>query len=174
MRRLAWLAVLPGLLLALPRPSAARYEYARALGTRCSTCHDSHHPDIENLNAAGRYYLENKTLEGWRGNAASAPQTPGKPAEDVAAPRAGGDAPNRPRNGQPLFARNCAPCHGAKGEGTAKARPLKPPQLATSDAQIEKLVREGVAGTGMFGFADVLSVEQIRLVTAYVQTLRGR
>lgn len=154
MRRLGWLVVAPALLLGLPRPSAARYEYARALGARCSTCHESHHPDVQNLNPAGRYYLAHGTLDGWRGGTAPAAAAP--------------------RSGQPLFARNCAPCHGARGEGTAKARPLSPPQRARSQAEIETLLRDGIAGTAMFGFQEVLSTEQIRALAAYVQTLRER
>lgn len=142
------------LLLLLPRPAAARYEYARGLGTRCSSCHDGHRPDIQSLNAAGRYYLVNRTLDGF---------APGAKA------RAKGGART-----PAVFARNCAPCHGANGEGTPKAQPLWPARKASRAAQIEAVVRDGIAGTLMFGFRDVLAAEDIRAVAAYVKTLRAR
>lgn len=141
------------LMLLLPRPATARYEYARALGTRCSSCHDGHRPDIETLNAAGRYYLVNRTLDGF---------APGATARA----KAGAPAPA-------VFARNCAPCHGANGEGTPKAQPLWPARKASSAAQIEAVVRNGVAGTLMFGFGDVLAAEDIRAVASYVKALRA-
>lgn len=145
--------VVAALMLLLPRPSAARYEYARGLGTRCSSCHDGHHPGIESLNGAGRYYLVNRTLDGF---------APGVRARaKSAAPAA-------------VFERNCAPCHGANGEGTPKAHPLSPAQKASSAAQIEAVVRDGIAGTGMFGFRDVLAAEDIRAVASYVKTLSTR
>ena len=144
----AWLTPLAaGALLFQATAATARYEYARALGTRCSACHDGHHPDIETLNAAGRYYLANRTLDA------------------------------RARSALPaaaVFERNCAPCHGAAGEGTPKARPLSPAQKAASPAQIEAAVRNGIPGTGMFGFGAVLTAAEIRAVTSHVQTLRTR
>lgn len=146
----AWGAAL---LLALPRPVAARYEHARALGTRCSTCHTTHHPGADNLNAAGRYFLANRTLAGWKPGAS--PRAQGA----LAAPA--------------LFARSCAPCHGAGGEGTAQALPLSPARQARTAAEIEAVIQKGIAGTTMTGFGAVLRAEQIRALAAHVQSLRA-
>ena len=51
---------------------ARSYEHARAVGTRCSTCHDTHKPGIENLNASGRWFMRHRTLEGFSPEKAAA------------------------------------------------------------------------------------------------------
>ena len=164
MRRGSWRVALAAaaVLLAWVPTTSARYEYAREQGVRCSSCHDTHHPGAENLNAAGRYYFVHKTLAGWNAAASQAPAAPRPEAR-----------PARKPSAQPLFARNCAPCHGAKGEGTAKARPLSPPQRAKTEAEIEKVVRDGIEGSGMFAFGELLTAEQIRALGEHVRSLRG-
>lgn len=149
-----WLAGLTAAsLLLLPRPGAARYEHARALGTRCSTCHTTHHPGADNLNAAGRYFQTNRTLAGWKPGAS-------RRAKGALAPPA-------------LFARSCASCHGANGEGTAQALPLSPARQARTAPEIEAVIRKGIAGTAMTGVGAVLSAEQIRALAAHVLSLRA-
>ena len=51
--------------------------------------------------------------------------------------------------GKAVYLTHCAPCHGARGEGTDKARSLSPPARAPSAAEVEKVIREGIAGTTM-------------------------
>jgi cytochrome c oxidase cbb3-type subunit 3 len=86
--------------------------------------------------------------------------------------------------GRSVFAANCAPCHGAGGQG-ARGYPV----LADDDwiwggdlASIERTIRYGVRGTSpdtrqsempKFGVDELLTAEQIADVTAYVLSLSG-
>jgi cytochrome c oxidase cbb3-type subunit 3 len=86
--------------------------------------------------------------------------------------------------GRSVFAVNCAPCHGAGGQG-AHGYPV----LADDDwiwggdlANIERTIRYGVRGTSpdtrqsempKFGVDELLTAEQITDVTAYALSLSG-
>jgi cytochrome c oxidase cbb3-type subunit 3 len=86
--------------------------------------------------------------------------------------------------GRSVFAANCAPCHGAGGQG-AHGYPV----LADDDwiwggdlANIERTIRYGVRGTSpdtrqsempKFGVDELLTAEQITDVTAYALSLSG-
>jgi hypothetical protein len=60
---LALFAALPGLLLCLARPAAARPEYTRRTSKDCAFCHV---PPGYNLNDAGRYYADHRhSLKGY-------------------------------------------------------------------------------------------------------------
>src|SRR5512147_1025261 len=68
-----------------------------------------------------------------------------------------------------IFVRSCSPCHGKEGKPSAVfaqqgVRDFTVPawQKATSDAQIEKMIREGKKGTMMASFASQLSAEEIK------------
>jgi len=67
-------------------------------------------------------------------------------AADPKKPASAGDT------GGELFAQNCAPCHGAGG--------------------VEKVIREGIAGTTMFAFGEVLSAAEIETLARHVEELR--
>jgi mono/diheme cytochrome c family protein len=77
-----------------------------------------------------------------------------------------------------IFARSCAPCHGKAGEPSAVF--LKQGvknftdvtwQKATTDAQIEKTIREGKKGTMMASFEKQYSAEEIKGLAAYIRKL---
>ncbi|MCC6312663.1 MAG: CopD family protein [Thermomicrobiales bacterium] len=83
--------------------------------------------------------------------------------------------------GEPLFARNCASCHGAGGQGDGPAATelgAVPANLTVSHARahgddtLEFWVKYGIGGTKMPGFGDELSDEQIRDVVAYLRELQ--
>jgi mono/diheme cytochrome c family protein len=80
-----------------------------------------------------------------------------------------------------IFARSCAPCHGKEGKPSAVfaqqgVRDFTVPawQKATSDAQVEKMIREGKKGTMMASFASQLSAEEIKGLVAYVRKLGAK
>ena len=54
----------------------------------------------------------------------------------------------------PLYAANCAGCHGAEGRGGAALALADPVYLAIADDEaIRRVIRDGVSGTGMAPFA---------------------
>jgi mono/diheme cytochrome c family protein len=140
--------------------SARTYEHARQTGKRCSTCHTSKAPNVTNLNPAGRYFLEHRTLEGFAagGRAAKPP----------------GAAPSAAlRQGLAVYERACVMCHGARGKGTALAMPLTGDRKhATTDALAIEVITEGIAGTAMMPFKGVLSEREIREVARYIMTMK--
>jgi cytochrome c oxidase cbb3-type subunit III len=71
-------------------------------------------------------------------------------------PRSGSEvlAPNEVLEFGPLFAENCAACHGAEGRGGAAIALANPVYLAIADdASIRKVIAQGVPGTAMPAFA---------------------
>ncbi len=79
-----------------------------------------------------------------------------------------------------LFARNCAACHGKTGKPSpvfAKqgVRDFTDAawQKATSDAQIEKTIREGKKGTMMASFEKQLPPQDIKALVGYIRKLGG-
>jgi cytochrome c553 len=156
MRALVLAAVCTLALMLLPPAGLAggTYEHARAVGKRCATCHDSVHPDANNLNATGRFFLVNRRLprEGER----MAPAT-GK----------------EPESGAALYKRVCATCHGAEGNGTALAPALTGALKHGDTAEaLRKVVREGVPATAMAAFKGILSEEQIERTVEHMLALR--
>ena len=156
--------LLPVLALALAitaaKPAARTYENARAVGKRCSTCHVGTHPAIDNLNDRGKYYLKHRTLDGY---------TPGAGGESHPA-----GAPGVSR-GAAIFARTCAPCHGARGEGARLGKPLVGgSRRYTTPAQVEDVVRHGIKGTAMAPFGTVFTDAEIKDVVQHVLALSAR
>lgn len=138
--------------------SARTYEHARQVGKRCSTCHDSKAPHAANLNAVGRYFLEHRTLEGYK------PGITTKPAQTAAEV----DPP-----GLAVYNRTCVVCHGPGGAGTALAMPLTGERThATTAAAAVAVITNGIPGTAMGPFKTVLSEREIRAVAEYVMTLK--
>jgi mono/diheme cytochrome c family protein len=79
-----------------------------------------------------------------------------------------------------IFAKSCALCHGPEGQPTeafAKlgVRSFKDAewQKATSDAQLDKSIREGKKGTLMASFEKQLSAEEIKALVAHIRKLGG-
>ncbi|HKQ16103.1 MAG TPA: PQQ-binding-like beta-propeller repeat protein [Steroidobacteraceae bacterium] len=88
------------------------------------------------------------------------------PAVSALPPAAHGPAPDpqRVRKGQPIFASNCAICHGRGGEGVAGGAP------ALTSLRDAAAIRERVAkgGVQMPAMRTLLTEEQIRDVSDYV------
>ncbi len=86
-----------------------------------------------------------------------------------------------PVRGKPLYAKNCALCHGATGDGRGTL-PLKPPPAdlravtsKRSDWEIYVVTRDGGPALGlskqMLGWSKQLSDQEIRDTAAYVRSL---
>jgi len=73
--------------------------------------------------------------------------------------------------GKALYAKHCAGCHGAKGEGVRAPALANPMLLATaSDAFIRYTISEGRDSTPMPSFKDSLSRNEINALTAYIRS----
>jgi mono/diheme cytochrome c family protein len=104
----------------------------------------------------------------------------------MAAPAA---AASPPHDGRALYDRWCAHCHGTNGDGRGPAAPalalnLRPPRDFTSDsfrwkstpaseaptdADLARVIAEGVPGTSMPSFADLLGAGEIERLVAVVR-----
>lgn len=75
------------------------------------------------------------------------------------------------QQGEKLFAAQCAPCHGPKGEG-ARGPSLARARLshAPDDAALIKVLTDGIRGSEMQG-AGAMSDKEIRQTAAYVRSL---
>ncbi|MES2796481.1 MAG: c-type cytochrome [Bacteroidota bacterium] len=73
--------------------------------------------------------------------------------------------------GKTLYVKNCATCHGKKGEGISAPALANPMLLATaSDAFLHYTITNGREGTPMVAFKDSLSKTEINAVTAYLRS----
>src|ERR1700722_9318665 len=77
--------------------------------------------------------------------------------------------------GAPIFASNCAGCHGADGRGGEHA-----PNIATApdvqhmtDRELAGIIRYGIPGAGMPAFSS-LKQQEVADVVGYLRTLQGR
>lgn len=84
--------------------------------------------------------------------------------------------------GEPLFAANCATCHGARGRGDGpSAAQLNPPPAdltashayAHTDEVFYYWIENGIGGTDMPAFGNTLSPDQIKDVIAYIRDLQN-
>lgn len=77
--------------------------------------------------------------------------------------------------GRQTFASTCANCHGLDGRGGERASNIaeKPRVQQLSDAQLFKIVENGIPGTGMPAFHS-LDSSHIKAVVTYLRTLQGR
>ena len=94
-------------------------------------------------------------------------------------PRSGSEvlAPNEVLEFGPLFAENCAACHGAEGWGGAAIALANPVYLAVADdASIRKVIAKGVPGTAMPAFAQsaggMLTDAQIDVIAKEIRSDR--
>lgn len=76
--------------------------------------------------------------------------------------------------GKEIFATNCAPCHGANGEGNIG------PNLTDAfwlhggkDEDVLKTIREGVGDKGMPPWGPVLGEQKVLQVAAFILSLQG-
>ena len=73
--------------------------------------------------------------------------------------------------GKVLYTKNCASCHGTKGEGIRAPALANPMLLATaSDAFVRYTISEGRDNTPMRSFKDSLSSVEIDALTAYIRS----
>lgn len=89
-----------------------------------------------------------------------------------------GEAPAEASPGAALYARNCAGCHGDRGQGTPLTSPATNFTNATwhdskTDAQIETTIRNGNPATQMPPFSH-LEDEEIAAIVRHVRSLGGR
>jgi mono/diheme cytochrome c family protein len=77
-----------------------------------------------------------------------------------------------------VFAKNCSPCHGKDGHPTPVfekqgVRNFTDPawQKQTTDAQIEKTIREGKKGTMMAPFEKTLPPQDVKALVGYIRKL---
>lgn len=93
------------------------------------------------------------------------------------APRLDGLSP-RQRQGEALYQNNCAFCHAADGSGrnwigsflAAPPRDLRSAQVrAMTDQALLRTVREGLPGTTMSAWKNVLEDDQIRAIIDYIR-----
>ena len=107
-------------------------------------------------------------------------------AEIQAAEPAAAFQPASPVRGEGVYARNCAACHGGKGDGLGPAAPyLKPlPRDFTAgmykfrstpsgelptDSDLLRIVNEGIPGTQMPGWKSLLTPQERLDVVAYIK-----
>lgn len=74
-----------------------------------------------------------------------------------------------------LYLKQCASCHGEKGEGQPGVRPLDGP-LAHGDRveDIETVIRDGIKDTTMAAYKGTLTDAQIKSLAEYVRALAPR
>ncbi|MFQ5954066.1 MAG: ethylbenzene dehydrogenase-related protein [Kiloniellales bacterium] len=100
-------------------------------------------------------------------------------------------APGDAENGEAIYARRCVGCHGAEGDGLGPAAErLNPPprdftlglykfkttgfdDIVPNDADLLRMIRDGMPGTAMPEWDDILSDQQMWDVIAYIKTFAG-
>jgi mono/diheme cytochrome c family protein len=92
----------------------------------------------------------------------------------AAAPAAQAAGPD----GKALYEAKCALCHGKDGVPPPAFAQKKVPDMSASawqksrtDAQLKKVIGDGVQGTMMRGFSSTLKPEEIAAVVAHIRTL---
>ena len=139
----------------------------------CISCHDRAHVADEGPAWSWRPLSYPRAESGAD---AQALLSPSEPALQSAAPQLSGLSA-RERRGERLFQANCAFCHGPDGTGKnwigqflePKARDLT--RLTAQDlpaARLRRTIRDGLRGTSMPAWRDVLKPADIDAVSAYV------
>jgi cytochrome c oxidase cbb3-type subunit 3 len=114
-------------------------------------------------------------VKGIEGN--SAGWDPPRVAKDMPPYSVGDIGTGNVENGKKVFARACAHCHGANGEGGKKGAVVDPAYLAlTSDQALRRIIITGRPDLGMPDYAGhaggVLSSQEIQDVTAWLASQR--
>jgi len=80
-----------------------------------------------------------------------------------------------PPAGRSTFNSSCAGCHGLDGRGSDKGANISAGSTVQhlSDAQISRIISNGVPGTGMPAFHS-LNERQVRAVVGYLRSLQGK
>ncbi len=72
--------------------------------------------------------------------------------------------------GMALYAEHCTVCHGVNGEGSDLGVPLNTPEVrATEEAELARIIREGVPGTMMASWDRALTFEEIEALVAFLR-----
>jgi putative heme-binding domain-containing protein len=92
----------------------------------------------------------------------------------VSQPQPQANTPSGPRAGAEIFASSCAGCHGLDGRGGERAPNIasRPAVQQLSDADLMRIIQQGISGTGMPPFHSLLTPE-VKAVVAYLRTLQG-
>jgi len=77
--------------------------------------------------------------------------------------------------GKPIYASNCAGCHGLDGRGGERAPNIAGGERVRrlSDQRIATIVTDGIPGTGMPAFHE-LKPAQVRALVSHLRTLQGK
>lgn len=75
-------------------------------------------------------------------------------------------------SGRQEYNARCASCHGADGNGGERAPGIVSRLAARNDVQLAELIRHGLPGAGMPGYA--MADAPMRDLVAFLRTLRGR
>lgn len=94
-------------------------------------------------------------------------------------------------NGETIYSKRCTGCHGEEGDGLGPAAErLNPPprdftsgmykiittgfeDMEPNDSDIIRMIRDGMPGTAMPGWSDLLSEQDILDLVAYIKTFAG-
>lgn len=78
--------------------------------------------------------------------------------------------------GQALYQSNCARCHGLDGRGGGHAPDIATAQAVQqlTDAQLLRILRDGVPAGGMPAFGSHFTGEQLSGIASYVRSLQGQ
>ncbi len=86
--------------------------------------------------------------------------------------------PDLVRRGEMVYYDVCAPCHGDDGSGSTFGDDVPPPpdfrQFNPLPEQTIRILNEGIPGTAMYSFREILSPEDKRAVAIYILTLFGK
>ena len=80
------------------------------------------------------------------------------------------DGTDRVRAGQKLFARYCAECHGATGQGTDRAPALQPYVKNSQPAMLVSFIKNGKLRAGMPSWSR-LPDQRLSQIVSYLQVL---
>jgi len=75
-----------------------------------------------------------------------------------------------PSSGQRIFTASCAGCHGLDGRGGEHAPAIGP---ARTDAELSRIIHDGIPAAGMPSFGKLLDGDQIRAVVAWLHDVRS-
>lgn len=95
-------------------------------------------------------------------------------AEPQSQTRSGERERPSPVAGEKIFASRCSGCHGLDGRGGERAPNIIQDRAVQhlTDDELERIIRQGVFGTGMPAFSS-LGGSRIHSVVAYLRTLQG-
>lgn len=161
---------------------SARIPYARETGKKCVFCHSTTLPSVSDLNWAGQYYAERRTLIGYVPEGAveqkiaetqEETNLPPKKASAKEVPEAKPTTTEIPRAVVMIYNSKCAMCHGTRGQGIAALKTAdfttEAWQKSRSNAEIQDAIANG-RKPAMPGYARTLDEKVIRNL---VDMIRG-